>query len=182
MGQYYTPLAITENGEKASFHAHKFGNGLKLMEHSYMGNNFVAAVLNWIHTYGPARLWWMGDCSDPSDFENTEIKFSKKELDKINSNVYDVAPREQDENFKKYIVANLTKKEYIDLFDFERGDVCPVPLLTAVGNSRGGGDYWGQCQNEVGSWAGDLLDCSEIVPDAFVQQGFTKKQVFFEEE
>lgn len=38
MGQYYRPTIHTENGV-LSFHAHDFDNGLKLMEHSWIGQS-----------------------------------------------------------------------------------------------------------------------------------------------
>ena len=44
MGQYFKPVIIDKKDSKkvvASLHAHDFFNGLKLMEHSYVGNNFV---------------------------------------------------------------------------------------------------------------------------------------------
>jgi len=41
MGQYYKPISI----DKMTFlYSHDYGNGLKLMEHSYIGNNLVNTV------------------------------------------------------------------------------------------------------------------------------------------
>ena len=165
MGQYYTPTVMHENGEMATFLSHDYGNGLKLMEHSYIGNYFVAAVLNYIKANGPARLWWLGDYADVDDFEDKEIKFDVNKLKEINSNVFDVNPQEQDLNFKRLVVVNKTKKIYIDLLDYQRGDICPIPILTAVGNGRGGGDYWGENEDKAGSWAGDVIDCLDEIPD-----------------
>ena len=34
----------------------------------------------------------------------------------------------------------------------------PLPLLTAVGNGLGGGDYWGVNKEQVGAWAFDTLE------------------------
>ena len=45
MGQYYMPTLISEDGTVRTLYSHAYDNGLKLMEHSYIGNNFVNAVL-----------------------------------------------------------------------------------------------------------------------------------------
>ena len=41
LGQYYTPVNIDTMEWVKS---HDYGNGSKLMEHSYIGNNFVEAI------------------------------------------------------------------------------------------------------------------------------------------
>ena len=69
----------------------------------------------------------------------------------------------------KYII-NLTKRVYIDLEHYyscnvdEEDDANvstwvphPIPLLTAMGNGRGGGDYHGTDMRYIGTWAGDML-------------------------
>ena len=33
----------------------------------------------------------------------------------------------------------------------------PLPLFMAIGNGLGGGDYWGENQEKIGSWAGDVI-------------------------
>ena len=42
MGQYYKPTCIPK---EESLYSHDYDNGLKLMEHSYINNNFVEAVM-----------------------------------------------------------------------------------------------------------------------------------------
>lgn len=68
MGQYYRPCIITTKGgiaiAKAWLNAHSFGNGLKQMEHSYPGNNFVEAFEWLISPKGPhhkSQVVWAGD-------------------------------------------------------------------------------------------------------------------------
>ena len=41
MGQYYKPINLDD---KQWLYSHDFGDGLKLMEHSWIGNDFVGAV------------------------------------------------------------------------------------------------------------------------------------------
>ena len=43
----------------------------------------------------------------------------------------------------------------------------PIPLLTAVGNGRGGGDFSGIGEENVGCWAGDLLEVRTVRPDDY---------------
>ncbi len=69
MGQYYKPTLINKNGEWKTFYSHEYNNGLKLMEHSYIGNNFVAAVLSEL-ALESHRVWWLGDYAETSDFKN----------------------------------------------------------------------------------------------------------------
>jgi len=66
MGQYYTPVFLSSKGEIThSFNSHEYGNGLKLMEHSYLRNEFVNAVVNTaIALNKPVRIVWAGDYAD----------------------------------------------------------------------------------------------------------------------
>ena len=41
MGQYYIPIIKRNNGTFETYDSHDYDNGLKLMEHSYVGNSFV---------------------------------------------------------------------------------------------------------------------------------------------
>ncbi len=60
MGQYYMPTLIAEDGSIRTLYSHAYDNGLKLMEHSYIGNDFVnaASTLIW---QNPCRVAWIGD-------------------------------------------------------------------------------------------------------------------------
>lgn len=71
MGQYYLPMLFDAEGQNctkksllATFYSHDFGNGLKLMEHSWVGNALVCAVLCKIKEFGAVRLLWGGDYAD----------------------------------------------------------------------------------------------------------------------
>ena len=66
MGQYYAPIILGKNKKsvKAWFYSHAYLNGLKLMEHSYVGNNFVNAVVNYLIDNNGGRLVWAGDYAD----------------------------------------------------------------------------------------------------------------------
>ena len=50
-----------------------------------------------------------------------------------------------------------------------RGTWCisPIPLMTAVGNGRGGGDYDGVNFDKVGSWAWDEVSIGKKISDDY---------------
>ena len=87
----------------------------------------------------------------------------------------------------RYVV-NHTKKQYVDkkhrdmdgavgltLPTAESGggdldgddDIHPLPLLTAEGNGRGGGDYYGSDMELVGTWARDVISVERRVPEGY---------------
>lgn len=88
-----------------------------------------------------------------------------------------------------YFAINFTKGIYFSLEAYvkewrRRGpkipDLCfnPLPLLTAVGNGLGGGDFHkgNEGYEDVGTWAFDEIMISKTKPE-----GFTEVHYFFEE-
>ena len=65
MGQYYRPTIINKNGIE-TFYAHNYQNGLKLMEHSWIGNFLVQAVVTRLLN-NPSMVFWWGDYAETSD-------------------------------------------------------------------------------------------------------------------
>jgi hypothetical protein len=45
----------------------------------------------------------------------------------------------------------------------------PLPLLTADGNGRGGGDYNGEGIDHVGTWARDRISLMKEIPEDFTE-------------
>ena len=85
MGQYYAPVILKENWKKeeqpvrASVKCYDFDNGAKLMEHSYVGNNFVKAAMLAITKFdtenkGVPFVW----CGDYADNVSTDVYPIKK--------------------------------------------------------------------------------------------------------
>lgn len=184
MGQYYRPTILRKNHKLvtksnpclASLSPYSFGNGAKLMEHSYIGNRYVGAVMNLIaddsHFYGHPFAW-VGDYADEvneKDLYSCASEIQEKTYKKYHDCV--VLPREF-----KYLV-NLTKKQYIELKTYKPNvyQVHPLPLLTAVGNGRGNGDYDRE-DKRVGSWAFDRIGCTNS-EDEIV--GLKKVEIEFE--
>lgn len=187
MGQYYRTLLVFEDGLEECVNANQYDNGVKLMEHSWVGNNFVNAVLGAIEN-NPARIAWIGDYAVdgmPDDWsagsgfitckEQFQNYYDRLWRDKIKS--LPKARGQYDLNMDStdcYIV-NKTKQVYIDLEKYivensrqkfgSMWAINPLPLLTAIGNGHGGGDFFGLLGKEdVGTWAFDEIYVSDLRP------------------
>lgn len=194
MGQYYYPTIIRRKGKRnysEQFYSHSYDhNGLKLMEHSYVGNYFTETVLGQLYNK-PGRLAWMGDYHEKGDIENVE-------LDKLFRRHYKTF-KDESEKGKHYnhpemltqrkgrFILNHDKKVFIDMGKYEEEAtkdewgcmVHPLPILTAVGNGRGGGDFWNEEQyDSVGIWAGDLIETQDAKPNGYTD---VTEDVFFTE-
>lgn len=159
MGQYYKPI-ILESDRKTPVnyaYTHHLGCGLKLMEHSYFDNPVVNSVINFIAKAGGANLVWAGDYADPEPG-------TKNEEDPDGLNLYSLTEEllEMEYNTDSPNVAfliNEDKKEFVNLYKLTNlaSPVHPLPLLTAEGNGRGGGDYCGLNSDLIGRWARDFI-------------------------
>ena len=157
MGQYYYPIILSADGKiMAWMSAGYYNDGLKLMEHSYIGNNFVSTFEYGLSPEGPfhkSRVVWAGDYAD---CEPGKEKNLHNMCDEFNV----IKPAKKDTTKYCYVV-NHTKKLFIDKSNMVSH---PLPILTAEGNGRGGGDWSGDSEL-VGSWARDVISVEEIRPD-----------------
>ena len=188
MGQYYRPCILKKNWKlakqpiAATACPYDYDNGAKLTEHSYIGNNFVSVVAQLLGgKYFGHPFVWCGDYADSVTIRSVEHELysdarkfedKKENYDKIRGMVED-----EWKDFK-YLI-NLTKKVYVKLpkYDKKQGKwrVHPLPLLTALGNGRGGGDY--RLKNKkVGSWAFDCIGMSNDDKDI---EGLKKVSGYF---
>ena len=203
MGQYYTPILFTMTGGRAiaSFSSYDYDNGAKLMEHSYLGNDLVEAVVAYMMScdeYAPTVVW-LGDYAELEDdvlplknhyaFRSENNKcFDSRDWVKIfnrakgvekrrshtihpdNEGVKENLPLAGDVIFYNYMTQQkLSLREYrknvivhraLSGFDEDKAGypigrfiVHPLPLLTCLGNGKGGGDYHGLNMEWVGAWA-----------------------------
>lgn len=190
MGQYF--VAVLAAGDQ-KFHAEnplsvvaswRYDNGAKMMEHAYIGNRFVRRVEQYIYQ-NPTRVVWAGDYAEPDPGGDTNLYTQVEECVSLLPLPEDSAPSA--DNFR-YLV-NHSQNLYIDLVDYQvettllsEMPVNPLPLLTAEGNGRGGGDYFesrGTHYDLVGSWARDSIsiendtynvNAATIVSERFVEQ------------
>jgi hypothetical protein len=173
MGQYYKPIilgSLNKNEVKTWMYSHDFNNGLKLMEHSWIGNDFVAAFETQIKN-NPQRVVWAGDYADPCKGKKTNLY--KRCEDKTN-----VKPTERVSLIESRFIVNHTKKSFVDkqAIKTRRTDdwkIHPLPLLTCEGNGLGGGDFGGKGNGKlVGSWARDIISVESKKPKGFKEVKF----------
>ena len=167
MGQYYKVVFLAEKEENKKdfiriFIEVCFGNGMKLTEHSYIDNDFVNAIEYLLSPEGSfykSRIVWAGDYADPE----------------IEKNLYHIAndqpskeyiPQNKISSEYKYIV-NHTKKQYIYKNNYKLYH--PLPLITAEGNGRGGGDYYGINEDKIGMWSRDVISIEKKIPENYTE-------------
>lgn len=167
MGQYYRIMVNNQVYESFVDGQHMM---CKLMEHSYIDNQLVLAISSKLWRKS-AKIAWIGDYAGNDD-KNWNPRFEKawgndKALKTLKWNGFSMTGT---------ILINHTKKEFIRIDDYiaqvesrtrakckdELFIIHPLPILTSVGNGKGGGDYHGCNEKLAGTWADDDL---MIVPD-----------------
>ena len=211
MGQYYRPVLIGKRGGVKFLYSWDYDNGQKLMAHSYIGNNFVNAVLSQI-LHHPMRIAWMGDYALDDWNRSEPYKTKMPECDfrylyhriwnlgdgTFKENRYKIHPEPLSmsnvSDFSGWYLVNHTQKTYINLNtyternkwrehwkDWRTGkegedDACihPLPLLTACGNGRGGGDYYASHPDydQIGTWAFDLIEFTDCKPAGYNETSY----------
>ena len=149
-----------------SLYSHDYGSMSKLMEHSYIGNDFVSIAENLL---SPEGRWhkhgfvWAGDYADDEP-SGDNLFTSAKEVKLKGDEFY------TRKSFR-YIL-NHTKKEYVDKDivpeDEEGWKVHPLPLITCEGNGRGGGDYR-KDNDSIGIWARDRISIEDSIPEVYTE-------------
>jgi hypothetical protein len=171
MGQYYVAIILADNDSKKAEHIkaylESFGeSGQKLIEHSYINNGFVNTLefqLTKDGMFYKSRVVWAGDYADNEvGSENNLHKLTHELPDKCLNNLK--LPIKSAKEYR-YII-NHTKKQYVDK---EKQYYHPLPLLTAEGNGRGGGDYYGQGEKLVGTWARNVISIEKEIPEGYTK-------------
>ena len=195
MGQYYTPILFKGN-KKVAFYSHAYNNGLKLMEHSYVGNKFVETIIKYmLENGGKYHMAWVGDYADDfvkdGNIENTPLVQKFIAYEKDENKIYESAPKAGPmENSMQLIFLNHTKKEYVDMENYIEDNpgtpvwgtrVHPLPLLTAIGNGYGGGDYHKE-DKLVGSWATDEIEVVDWIEDDNIKKTYKEIRPIFNED
>lgn len=176
MGQYYLPIALDKRGAiKAWWYSHNYDNGLKLMEHSYIGNMLCNAVERFLID-NPTRLVWAGDYADNEKgkkFNLFDLCDRKPGRERKNDDASDLP--------SGMFVVNHTKKEYYArdevkgfmVSDYRTGErwemkINPLPLMTSEGNGQGGGDYYGEKGvKDIERWARDVIELTATEPEGY---------------
>lgn len=165
MGQYYKPIILSDDNKVVAYmYSHDYDNGLKLMEHSYIGNNFVetfASLLAPDQPYYKSRVVWAGDYADLEN-EDAENLYHQCEDD------LKIHPTETNTLERFPYIVNHDKRLAVDSRTVPGGDwqIHPLPLLTCEGNGRGGGDFRGK-DDLIGSWARDHISLEVDRPEGY---------------
>lgn len=185
MGQYYKPVNL-DNKEYLYTHDFKSkftgadgkeyetGEGLKLMEHSYIGNKVLNAIESLIIPDGnwhEARLVWAGDYADHEDgYEKTPEGYDVNIYSIMEDEGTKIKPSTKKVDPKYHYLTNHTKKVVIDLdtvkADKDGWKIHPLPLLVCEGNGRGGGDFHGE-DPRIGTWARDSISLEDHIIEGY---------------
>lgn len=174
MGQYY--IAVNASNKEW---VDSGDNGAKLMEHSYIGNSFVEAVEFLLIDDGEGnrgrwsgnRIVWAGDYANTEPLDGNNLYSSAEEKDKLKM-LIEAVPS----NY--HYLVNWDKKQFVDKtkcnpikgqWNINGFMIHPLPLLTADGNGRGGGDYNGENIDYVGTWARDRISLMKEIPEDFTE-------------
>lgn len=190
MGQYYRPILTNNaNGNERVYNRHVDGEytGAKLMEHSWWENEFVGTICSKLFKK-PMKVAWVGDYADDAEttngIEKTDlIRLCKKAWDKGKG--YGVKKKVL--LLDGLFLVNHTKKIYVDCSEYKEKSIMkdgwcihPLPLLTALGNGLGGGDYnYPSADSDaqaVGSWANDTISIEKGIPDGYEKVSYVFKE------
>lgn len=191
MGQYYRPIL----GDKFGLDCKVFDRSIdgeymlaKLMEHAWWLNSFCNSFAERLYNE-EGRVCWVGDyAGEDGDFDfNLNSAFytpSYKEVwgETVNLHGSTFSDFTLDHKF----LLNHDTKEYIDLDEYKENSrdkndwtIHPLPLLTAVGNDRGSGDFHeGNIGYEfVGCWAWHLISISDTAPKTYKKFDVVFKEI-----
>jgi len=173
MGQYYKVVFLDGLRIRAWLSPRSYNNGVKLMEHSYLGNNFMHAI-EWLLSpegyFHKCAIVWAGDYADPEGEDGVEPEVEKDNLHHKCNELEDREVFSDPKHFNPadypYLV-NHSRKEYVK--KVSRGPFTPHPLsiLTSEGNGAGGGDYRGKNDSEAGRWARELISVEKEIPEEY---------------
>ena len=189
MGQYYQPIL----GDKFGCHCVVFDRSIngtytpaKLMEHSWWDNDFVNSFSARLYKH-KRRVIWCGDYAEPDDFN---FQFDSPIYVPNYYEIWGETTRPRGSKSSAFtlddkFLINHDTRQFVDLNEYkaisthDNWIVHPLPLLTAVGNGRGFGDFHeGNIGYEhVGIWAWNLLSIVDSIPHSFSKFNLVFKEI-----
>ena len=172
MGQYYQAVIGRKCGNDYNFSVYSPNTGYKLMEHAYFGDELVETIAFELYRVRNHYVAWVGD------YAATSSKRLAKFIKAGQGETTDSVILTIDESYSKTkMFINHTKKEYfipkfgeykfVDLETEEEYEldiiIHPLPILIAMGNGLGGGDYEGINMDMVGRWACDEIEVDDQI-------------------
>jgi hypothetical protein len=169
---------IRESKDKAVMYStHSRDNGLKLMEHSYLENNYCKHIMSLLKN-NPLPLIWLCDYHEAD--ETTDLTWDLCEEDETDECIDSFTD-------DKYFILNHTKKVFIDvekLFKLygeeakEEWYIHPIPILcNSDTQSLGGGDYHPEDSRRA-TWCEDIISTSQEPEGEY--KDVTEDVLFFE--
>lgn len=133
MGQYYRPTFLNKNNKPTAYvYCYDFGSGAKLMEHSWMKNDFVRFVEAQL-IIEPKKLVWAGDYADgEKDLELTgaQIKILGEDYDNVEEFIHNLKGEKVNIYDLTELVPKLTPNEDIpkgkDKYSYEFKTIAPL--------------------------------------------------------
>lgn len=190
MGQYYKSVILKSHWRddsdpiRAALSPTDFNNFMKLMEHSYIGNNFVNAMICLIHKldqdHTGVPVVWAGDYADPLPSDITLYDCATDWIARDNRSIISLIYEGGDvfDVPEMTFAINHTKKEIVKFpkYNPEKFTVHPLPILLADGNGRGGGDYYGKNNSLAGTWKFDLISVTDdsAMVKSLADQGYNR--------
>lgn len=184
MGQYYRPILTNAKGYEMVYNRYVDGEYTmaKLMEHSWWLNPFVSTICSKLYR-NPMKVVWVGDYADDANVTNGIERDELVRLCKKAWNGKGSGVKEKLLYLSHMYLVNHTKKVYIKCSEYEKECtdsygwcIHPLPLLTAIGNGLGGGDYRGGNQSDVGAWANDLISVESEYPKEYEKMHYEFKE------
>ena len=199
MGQYYKPIILAPKQDnkpeeiRGWLLSHDYDCGLKLMEHSWLGNLYVQTFEKLISPEGlhhKSRVVWAGDYADGEpELTHADEQGREREVNLYGlcGDVNEIEPKAINVKRMAYrYILNHTTKQFVDKKEVPVTDwwtdektgkkypftIHPLPLLTCEGNGRGGGDYRGDERGQVGVWARHSISVANKVPTGYTQFKF----------
>lgn len=191
MGQYFT--AALKKGDNIIVVEKDF-RCMKLMEHSYVGNDYVSAVVKAIRSCegSSCQVAWIGDYALSESLNKNSKDFflsrvfgqdKKKYSDVLamakavgtKKNVITLSVSESEmEDYEDHYLLNMDKKQFIHVR--KTGDLVIHPLaILTCSNPGSGGNYYpheGEDDEELFcSWCGDTIEFSAGKPG---EEGWTE--------
>ena len=192
MGQYYSLIIKRKDQEACELSNSDFKsgfNGLKLTEHSWIGNEWMDAMTYLIYQC-PSNVLHYGDYAESDDFEDlapeAKAVWEKSRGDKFPVfNIRDLYKNLGDPDEIKFpyegkYLCNHDQMCYIDMSEYMENNkdrdgwvLHPLALLTAVGNGYGGGDYRGPNQEDLKTWVWDEVSIEDTIPEGYSKEEYT---------
>lgn len=162
MAQYWGVIVRGDDGRQDVLYP---DCGMRLRDHMWYGTPFIEQVLDALRGE-PKSVAWIGDYSGEDIDYELHPRFSPDDYEAVWACGDDgeELPGLRDWEPRGFLV-NADRGVFIDLAEHygaepagASGDrVHPLPLLCAIGNDRGGGDYVGINMARAGEWAFDRL-------------------------